>query len=131
MLSANHCTVDDLARLFAGCQEEVINEWRLQAGELLRELNLDKPTITDHLPDVVAEFPDLVYIVLGATHPHELRTRGEAYRLSLQAIARNNKIENNVIFHNRFVELKELTEFIGAADYIVRLIQQELIKTRG
>jgi len=55
MLSANHCTVDDLARLFAGCQEEVISEWRLQAGELLRELNLDKPTITDHLPDVVAE----------------------------------------------------------------------------
>lgn len=55
MRSANHCTVDDLARLFAGCQEEVINEWRLQAAELLRELNLDKPTITDHLPDVVAE----------------------------------------------------------------------------
>lgn len=55
MLSANHCTVDDLARLFAGCQQEVINEWRLQAGDLLRELNLDKPTITDHLPDVVAE----------------------------------------------------------------------------
>ena len=53
--SASHCTVDDLARLFAGCQEEVISEWRLQAGELLRELNLDKPTITDHLPDVVAE----------------------------------------------------------------------------
>ena len=38
------------------------------------------------LPDVVAEFPDLVYIVLGATHPHELRTRGEAYRLGLEAI---------------------------------------------
>jgi glycosyltransferase involved in cell wall biosynthesis len=71
------------------------------------------------LPDVVAEFPDLVYIVLGATHPHELRTRGEGYRLGLEAIARNNKIENNVIFHNRFVELKELTEFIGAADIYI------------
>jgi glycosyltransferase involved in cell wall biosynthesis len=71
------------------------------------------------LPDVVAEFPDLVYIVLGATHPHELRTRGEAYRLSLEAIARNNKTENNVVFHNRFVELKELTEFIGAADLYI------------
>ena len=29
------------------------------------------------LPDIVAEFPDVVYIVLGATHPHELRARGE------------------------------------------------------
>jgi glycosyltransferase involved in cell wall biosynthesis len=68
------------------------------------------------LPDIVAEFPDVVYVVLGATHPHELRTRGEAYRLGLEAIARQNKLENNVVFYNRFVELKELTEFIGAAD---------------
>jgi glycosyltransferase involved in cell wall biosynthesis len=58
------------------------------------------------LPEIVAEFPDVVYIVLGATHPNELRTRGEAYRLGLEAIARKNKIENHVIFHNRFVELK-------------------------
>jgi glycosyltransferase involved in cell wall biosynthesis len=71
------------------------------------------------LPDVVAEFPDLVYIVLGATHPHELRTRDEAYRLGLEAIVRNNKIERNVIFDNRFVELNELTEFIGAADLYI------------
>ena len=68
------------------------------------------------LAEIVAEFPDLVFIVLGAAHPHELRTRGEAYRLDLQAIARENKLENHVIFQNRFVELKELTEFIEAAD---------------
>ena len=42
--------------------------------------------VLNALPDVVAEFPDLVYIVLGATHPNELRTRGEAYRLGLEAI---------------------------------------------
>jgi glycosyltransferase involved in cell wall biosynthesis len=71
------------------------------------------------LPDVLAEFPDLVYILLGATHPHELHTRGEAYRLGLEAIVRKNKLENNVIFHNRFVDLKELTGFIGAADLYV------------
>ena len=47
--------------------------------------------VLNALPDVVAEFPDVVYIVLGATHPHELRTRGEAYRLGLEAIVRKNK----------------------------------------
>ena len=83
------------------------------------------------LPDVVAEFPDLVYMVLGATHPHELRTRGETYRLSLEAIARNNKIEKNVIFHNRFVELKELTEFIGAADFYITPYLDEAQITSG
>jgi two-component system phosphate regulon sensor histidine kinase PhoR len=55
MSSAEHSTVDYLAKVFEQCQEEIISEWRVQAGELLRELNLDKPTITDHLPDVVAE----------------------------------------------------------------------------
>ena len=75
--------------------------------------------VLNALPGVLAEFPDVVYIVLGATHPHELRTRGEAYRLSLEAIVRKNRLENNVIFHNRFVELKELTEFIGAADLYI------------
>ena len=75
--------------------------------------------VLNALPDIVAEFPDVVYLVLGATHPNELRTRGEAYRRGLEAIARENKLQSNVIFHNRFVELKELTEFIGAADLYI------------
>jgi glycosyltransferase involved in cell wall biosynthesis len=83
------------------------------------------------LPDIVAECPDVVYIVLGATHPHELRTRGEAYRLGLEAIARRNKLENHVIFYNRFVELQELTEFIGAADLYVTPYLDEAQSTSG
>ena len=87
--------------------------------------------VLNALPDVLAEFPNLVYIVLGATHPHELRTRGEAYRLGLEAIVRKNKLENNVIFHNRFVDLKELTEFIGAADLYVTPYLDEAQITSG
>ena len=87
--------------------------------------------VLNALPDVVAEFPDVVYIVLGATHPHELRTRGEAYRLGLEAIARKNRLENNVVFHNRFVELKELTEFIGAADLYITPYLDEAQITSG
>jgi glycosyltransferase involved in cell wall biosynthesis len=87
--------------------------------------------VLNALPDVVAEFPDVVYVVLGATHPHELRTRGEAYRLGLESLARKNKIENNVIFDNRFVELKELTEFIGAADLYITPYLDEAQITSG
>lgn len=50
-----HCTVAELAEIFSASREEIIAEWRVQAGELLRELNLDKPTLTDHLPDLIAE----------------------------------------------------------------------------
>jgi len=83
------------------------------------------------LPAIVAEFPDVVYIVLGATHPHELRTRGEAYRRSLEAIVKKSKLENNVIFHNSFVELHELTEYIGAADLYITPYLDETQSTSG
>ena len=83
------------------------------------------------LPKVVAEFPDVIYVVLGATHPHELRTRGEAYRRSLETIASESNIESHVMFHNRFVELKELTEFLGAADLYVTPYLDEAQITSG
>ncbi len=84
--------------------------------------------VLNALPDVVAAFPDVVYIVLGATHPNELREHGETYRLSLEILAKRNKVEKNVIFYNRFVDLENLKEFIGAADlYITPYLNEEQI----
>ncbi len=71
------------------------------------------------VPGILKEFPDFVYIVLGATHPDLVRHQGERYRLGLERLARDLGIRNNVIFYNRFVELNELTEFIRAADLYV------------
>jgi glycosyltransferase involved in cell wall biosynthesis len=87
--------------------------------------------VLNALPNIVAEFPDVVYIVLGATHPNELRARGDTYRLGLEAIVGKNQLENHVIFHNRFVELKELTEFIGAADLYITPYLDEAQITSG
>ena len=50
-----HCTVEHLAGVLADKQEEIISEWRQKAGHLFSDLDLDKPTITDHLPDIIAE----------------------------------------------------------------------------
>jgi signal transduction histidine kinase len=55
MSPLEHCTVAQLAEVFGRCQEEIMSEWRVQASELLHELHLDKPTLTNHLPDLVAE----------------------------------------------------------------------------
>jgi glycosyltransferase involved in cell wall biosynthesis len=87
--------------------------------------------VLNALPRVAAEFPDVVYIVLGATHPHELRDRGESYRLGLEALARRNHIERNVIFHNQFVTLGELMRFIGAADLYITPYLDEAQVTSG
>lgn len=71
------------------------------------------------MPEILKEFPNFVYIVLGATHPALVREHGETYRLSLERLARKLGISKSVIFYNRFVELKELTEFIRAADIYI------------
>ncbi len=83
------------------------------------------------LPPVLAEFPDVVYIVLGATHPNELREQGEGYRLGLERLAKKNKVQKHVIFYNRFVALEELKEFIGAADLYITPYLNEAQITSG
>src|SRR5256714_1595531 len=87
--------------------------------------------VLNALPRILAEFPDVVYIVLGATHPNELREQGEAYRLSLERLAKKNKVQKNVIFYNRFVALEELKEFIGAADLYITPYLNEAQVTSG
>ena len=72
--------------------------------------------VIEALPAIVARHPDTVYIILGATHPALKREQGEIYRLGLQQLARERGVESHVIFHNRFVSVDELTEFLGAAD---------------
>jgi glycosyltransferase involved in cell wall biosynthesis len=83
------------------------------------------------LPEILAEFPEVVYIILGATHPNELREHGEAYRLSLEILAEKNKVDKNVIFYNQFVELENLKEFIGAADIYLTPYLNEAQITSG
>src|SRR5712692_9319487 len=87
--------------------------------------------VLNALPDILAQFPDVVYIVLGVTHPNELREHGEAYRLSLEILAKKNKVEKNVIFYNQFVDLENLKEFIGAADLYITPYLNEAQMTSG
>src|SRR5579863_820378 len=87
--------------------------------------------VLNALPEIVAEFPEVVYIVLGATHPNELREHGEAYRVSLEMLAKKNKVEKNVIFYNDFVEIENLKEFIGAADLYITPYLNEAQITSG
>lgn len=76
-------------------------------------------TVIRALPEVIKRFPEMVYIVLGATHPHLLREQGETYRLSLERLAMELGVRKNVIFYNRFVGIEELKDFLGVADIYI------------
>ncbi len=71
------------------------------------------------LPAILARYPNVVYMILGATHPQVVRHEGETYRLSLQWLAQEKGVEGQVIFYNRFVSLEELVQFISAADIYI------------
>lgn len=76
-------------------------------------------TVINAMPAILARYPNVVYIVVGATHPHVLRHDGETYRLSLERSAQEQGVAGQVIFYNRFVSLKELIEFISVADIYI------------
>jgi glycosyltransferase involved in cell wall biosynthesis len=84
--------------------------------------------VIEALPSILTHYPDTVYIVLGATHPHILEREGETYRLMLEDRAQRLGVGGNVIFHNRFVSMPELTEFLAATDiYITPYLNPEQI----
>ena len=80
------------------------------------------------LPEVVARHPATRYVVLGATHPNLVREQGEAYREGLVRLAAELGVEQHVVFHGRFVDMPELTAFLGAADiYVTPYLNEDQI----
>lgn len=75
--------------------------------------------VIDALPAILARYPDAVYVVLGATHPHVKERHGETYRIGLEARAHRLGVEGGIIFHDRFVSQRELTDFLSAADIYI------------
>jgi glycosyltransferase involved in cell wall biosynthesis len=73
----------------------------------------------DALPDIVNSYPDVLYYVVGATHPHCKAESGEDYRLSLHHRAKELGVDDNIVFHDRFLERDELLQIIRAADIYV------------
>ncbi|RPJ74006.1 MAG: glycosyltransferase, partial [Alphaproteobacteria bacterium] len=73
-------------------------------------------SMLEALPDVVNQYPDLVYLILGATHPVIKKNFGEVYREYLKNKVSELGLENNVVFHDKFVEKEELCNYILASD---------------
>lgn len=71
------------------------------------------------LPRIVEQHPNVVYMVLGATHPNLLKNDGEAYRNSLKKLAADCGVRDHIRFYNQFVELDDLREYLGAADIYI------------
>ena len=68
------------------------------------------------LPAIVAQNPNVLYAVLGATHPNLVKHEGEKYRDGLKALAVELGVDANIEFIDAFLEHDELIDYLQAAD---------------
>jgi glycosyltransferase involved in cell wall biosynthesis len=87
--------------------------------------------VIEAMPEILQQHPNVVYLVLGATHPHLIAHEGEVYRRKLEQMVADRGLGGSVIFFDRFVSLEELKEFIGAADIYVTPYLNEAQVTSG
>jgi glycosyltransferase involved in cell wall biosynthesis len=71
------------------------------------------------LPQIVARHPEVVYLIIGETHPVVKRTEGERYRNMLFEQVKELGLENHVDFQNRFLSRVELNRYLQATDVYI------------
>jgi len=88
-------------------------------------------TVIQALPQVIRKHSDVVFIILGKTHPAVLRSSGEEYRNYLRRLVEKNNLREHVYFYNHFVSEVELFEYLSAIDIYVTPYLNEAQITSG
>lgn len=68
------------------------------------------------LPGIVVRHPEVIYRIVGATHPNLVAYEGEAYREELQALAEELGVSAHIAWENRFLDTGELLDQLEACD---------------
>jgi len=117
-------------------QEETKEEFKLTNKKLLLTFgilsrNKGIETAIKALPKVVEKHPDILYVVLGKTHPNVVRNSGEEYRNYLQLLTKKLNLSKHVIFINEFISQKELFKYLSASDIYITPYLNEAQITSG
>jgi len=68
------------------------------------------------LPQVIARFPNVLFLIVGKTHPGVIQVEGEQYRESLEALIQTLGLENHTVQLNSFIELPKLLDLLQLTD---------------
>ncbi len=73
-------------------------------------------TTLDALPSIVKAFPEVIFLVIGKTHPGVIKSEGEKYRRMLEDRVISLNLEKHVKFINHYLELPVLLEYLQLTD---------------
>ena len=88
-------------------------------------------TMIRALPKIVEQHPDVMYVVLGNTHPGVIKNSGEEYRDGLKRLAAQLNVSKHLTFINKFVSEEELFDYLTAAEIYVTPYLNEAQITSG
>ncbi|MCF8360793.1 MAG: glycosyltransferase family 4 protein [Prolixibacteraceae bacterium] len=88
-------------------------------------------TVIKALPEVIKNHPNVIYMVLGKTHPNVLRHSGEEYRIFLMRLIKTLQLEKHVVFLNEFLDVEDLFKYLSATDIYITPYLNEAQITSG
>jgi glycosyltransferase involved in cell wall biosynthesis len=103
-------------------QKEILKNKYLYSNKIVMSTfgliseNKSIETVLYALPEIVQKHPEVIYMVIGKTHPEIIKKEGEKYRNSLLKIVDELHLENNVVFVNEYLELKQLLEYLTLSE---------------
>ena len=87
-------------------------------------------TVIKALPKIIEKHSNIIYIILGKTHPNILRYEGEEYRLYLMNLVKKLNLEDSVLFLNKYINQEELFKYLYASDiYITPYLNEAQISS--
>lgn len=99
-------------------------KYKLQGKFVLSTIGLISPgkgieNTLEALPAVIKAHPEVMFLVIGKTHPEHLKKEGENYRVMLESRVKSLKLQNHVQFLNVFLNNEMLTEYFQLSDICI------------
>lgn len=73
-------------------------------------------TTLEALPAIVQHHPEVLFLIIGKTHPTIVKEQGEQYRQMLEAMVVDLKLQGHVQFVHQFLPLTQLLEYLQLTD---------------
>ena len=100
---------------------EIKTQFNLENRTILSTFGLLSPgksieTAIKSLPAIIKHTPDVLYLIIGKTHPNSIKNNTDTYRNYLEALVAELNLKNHVLFINRYLEITELLDYLKATD---------------